>query len=120
MNKEKSHFLNELPNLFQFLLPELSTFKNLVKEMAQINSPCQDRFNYIKILVNTENQPNIQSDIQKTIPLIVQELNEFSLILDILSKNSEVSQLYLEKGLLDKCLKLQQKMAKKLDIQAHS
>jgi hypothetical protein len=115
MNDKKNiDVVHELNNLLQLLAPELSTFKELVKDMAKINSPYQSSFNYIKILVNKGNQQSLQPDIEKTVSSIVEEFNQFGLVLNQISMDDEFSKLYLEEGLMDKCLNLQKNMAKKI------
>ncbi|CZH92071.1 TPA: hypothetical protein JBA76_03495 [Legionella pneumophila subsp. pneumophila] len=113
-NTETDDAFNELNNLLQLLLPELNAFKDLVKDMAKVDSPYQKSFNHIVILLNmTESQIQSNIDIQKTIILIVKELNSFSQILDKISTDHDVIELYSKGDLLDKCVNLQTNLIKK-------
>ena len=112
MNDLKTNdVLNEINNLLQLLLPEINAFKALAKDMAKIDSPYQSDFNYLKILLSVKNQDN---DIQKNITSIVEELNHFSSILNKISKDNDVIELYSKDGLLEKCANLQKSMEKRL------
>lgn len=115
-NIETNDTLNELNNLLQLLAPELNEFKALVRDMAKIDSPYKNEFNHIKVLINAENQVKSSDYIQKTIALLVKELNEFSIVLNSISDDAHVSQLYADEGLLDKCVHFQKNIKKKLGL----
>lgn len=105
---------DKLDHLLQALHPEFTTLLELAKEMAKINSPYKGDFNYIKVLEQMSKQAR-EEDIEKKVKCIVAEFGQFSQILQKISDDAENRELYLNAGLLEKCLNLQKNISRKLN-----
>lgn len=109
---EINHSLAELNNLLQLLLPEFNAFKAVVQDMVKINSPFQKDFYYMAILQNMKKQLVSEPDLQKTITLIIEELNHFSALLNKISRDNDATELYAKNGILERCVNLQKNIEK--------
>lgn len=99
-----------MENLVKMLEPEIKDFQSLIKNMALVNSPYKDEFNYMKVLVNQEKL----KDLEGKIHLVINELNQFGQILEKIVEDDEASEQYVNAGLLDKCIELQKRILSKL------
>ncbi|HAT2065481.1 TPA: hypothetical protein ACG2L8_000634 [Legionella pneumophila] len=102
---------NDANRLLSLLDAELNDFQKLIKDMAIIDSPYKNEFNYMRILVNQE---KFKNDLEGKLNLLIEELNTFGKIYAKIVEDDEASQLYVKAGLLDKSLDLQKRILSKI------
>lgn len=105
---------NDVNNLLKLLEPELDDFRAIVRDMVKINSSYRNEFNYMQMLINSEKYALADPD--KKVNLLIQELNQFGGILAKITEDDEAMELYVNAGLLDKCMEFQKKILNKVDF----
>lgn len=106
---------NELEQFLHSLQPVFETLIEISRDMAKINSSYKGDFNYIKVLEQMSAQSARDEDLEKKVKRIVAEFGQFSQILKKISDDTEARELYLNVGLLEKCLNLQKNISQKLN-----
>ena len=106
--------LNQIKNMLKLLEPEFHDFQVLVKDMVAIDSPYKSEFNYLKALGNSERQALMKGDVKKEVILLMQELNQFGAILNKIVEDDDARDLYVENGLMDRCMTLQKNLENKM------
>lgn len=114
MNTMPDDLVTKMNNLLIRLEPDLNDLRNLIRNMAQIESNFKSEFNYIRFIVNQE--AALSEDIEKKALLLTQELNQFGALLEKIVEDDQARELYVNAGLLDKCLELKKNIQSKISI----
>ncbi|HGK7612191.1 TPA: hypothetical protein ACJ6J3_16335 [Legionella pneumophila] len=111
MDNSNNNRSDDVNGLLSLLESELNDFQKLIKDMANIESPYKNEFNYMRTLVNQE---KFKKDLEGKLNLLIEELNTFGKIYEKIVDDDEASELYVKAGLLDKSLELQKRILSKL------
>ncbi|KTD06367.1 hypothetical protein Lgra_3144 [Legionella gratiana] len=111
---ENNNALSELEHLLQQLEPELKNFNLLVESMSTIVSAYKNNFNYIN-MIDKRKRYLANQNVEERIKLIISELNEFSDLIEKISRDEEIIELYAKDEILNKCRDLRNSILIKLN-----
>ncbi|MBI2786200.1 MAG: hypothetical protein HYX60_07830 [Legionella longbeachae] len=112
MEKQKfENSFDDVKNLLNKLEPELKNFKLLVASMSEVISPYKNQFNFVRTLCKRE---HYHKNIEEHVKLIVSEFDTIADLLEKVSNDENVKELYDKNSILEKCLEIRDNILKKI------